>query len=100
MNGDTKESLEKEYMNQVKSTLVMWEIVKEEDINVSAKEIEQRYNDLYVELKDDDEVKTLADVKKEYSKAEIKEAVYLEKAQKFVYKNSTIKKTYKIHNNK
>ncbi len=100
MNGDTEESLEKEYMNQVKSTLVMWAIAKKEDITVSAKEIEQKYNDLYVELKDDDEIKTLADVKKEYSKAEIKEAVYLEKAQKFVYKHSTIKKSYKVHNNK
>lgn len=100
MNGDTKESLEKEYMNEVKSILVMWAIVKEEHITVSAKEIEQRYNDLFVELKDDEEVKTMADVKKDYSKAEIKEAVYLDKAQKFVYKHSDVKKTYKVHNNK
>ena len=100
MNGDTEESLEKEYLNQVKSILVMWAIVKKEEIKVSAKEIEQRYNDLFVELKDDEEFKSMADVKKEYSKAEVKEAVYLDKAQKFVYKNSDVKKTYKVHNNK
>ena len=99
MNGDTEESLKKEYLNQVKSTLVMWEIVKEEDITVSKKEIDDKYNELFVSLKDDDEYKTIDDVKKNYSKSEIKESVYLEKAQNFVYENSNVKKTYKVHNN-
>lgn len=101
MRGDTKESLEKEYLNQVKSTLVMWAIVKEEDIKVTKKEIEDRYKEmLEVDLADDDDYKTIADVKKNYPESEIKEAVYLNKAQQFVCDNSTIKKSYEVHNNK
>lgn len=99
MNGDTKETLEKEYMNQVKSTLVMWAIVSKEDIKVSKKEMEERYNDLFTELKGDNGYNTIEDVKKDYSKAEIKEAVYLQKTQNYVYKNSDVKKTYTVHNN-
>ena len=91
MNGDTEESLEKEYLNQVKSTLVMWAICKKEHITVSDKDID--------DLKDDDDYKTVADVKKDYSKKEIKEAVFLQKAMDFVYDNSDVKITYKIHNN-
>lgn len=101
MNGDTKESLEKDYLNQVKSTLVMWAIVKEEDIKVSKKDIEARYKELLEDdLAEDDNYKTIADVKKDYPESEIKEAVYLNKAQIFVYDNSNVKKTYKVHNNK
>ena len=99
MNGDTQESLEKEYMNQVKSILVMQLIVKEEGIKVTNKEIEDRYNELFKEVKDGKEYKTLADVKKNYPRDEIEEAVSLEKAQAFVYENSKVKKTYKVHNN-
>lgn len=100
MNGDTEESLEKEYLNQVKSTLVMWAICKEEHITVTDKDIEKRYEEMLKDdLKDDDDYKTVADVKKDYSKKEIKEAVYLQKTMDFVYDNSDVKITYKIHNN-
>ena len=101
MNGDTKESLEKDYLNQVKSTLVMWAIVKEEDIKVTKKDIEDRYKEMLEDdLADDDDYKTVADVKKDYSESEIKEAVYLNKAQQFVCDHSNVTKTYKVHNNK
>lgn len=101
MNGDTKKTLEKDYLNQVKSTLVMWAIVKEENIKVTKKEIEARYKELLEDdLAEDDNYKTIADVKKDYPESEIKEAVYLNKAQIFVYDNSNVKKTYKVHNNK
>lgn len=99
MNGDDKKTLEKEYMNQVKSTLVMWAIVAEENIKVTKSEIKDRYEALYEELKDDNGYKSIADVKKDYPEDEIKEAVYLQKAQDFVYDNSNVKKTYKKHNN-
>ena len=97
MNGDTKKSLEKEYLNQVKSTLVMWAIVKEEEIKITDKDIENKYKELYEEVKDD--YKSLDELKKDYSKKEIREAVYLEKAQNFVYDNSNVKKTYKVPKN-
>ena len=101
VNGYDKNTLEKEYLNQVKSTLVMWAIVREENIKVTKKDIEARYKEmLEVDLADDDDYKTVADVKKAYSKKEIKEGVYLDKAQKYVYDNSNVKKTYKVHNNK
>ncbi len=96
MNNETEDSLKKEYLNQVKSTLVMWAIVKEEHITCSDSDIEERYQELFEELKEDGEYKTLDDVKKDYSKSEIREAVYLDKAQQFVYDNSNVKKTYKV----
>ncbi|MCR5430457.1 MAG: FKBP-type peptidyl-prolyl cis-trans isomerase [Eubacterium sp.] len=99
MNGDTKESLEKEYMNQVKSILVMWEIVKEEEIKVTDEDITKKYEELFNSVKDDGDYKTVDDLKKDYSKKEIKEAVYLEKAQNYVYDNSNVKKTYKVPTN-
>lgn len=100
MNGDTEDSLEKEYLNQVKSTLVMWAVCKEEHITVSDKDIEARYAEMLKDdLKDDDDYKTVDDVKKDYSKKEIKEAVYLQKAMDFVYDHSDVKITYKPHNN-
>ncbi len=96
MSGETKETLEKEYMNQVKSSLVMWAIVKEEELKITEKEIAEKYEELFEEVKDDGDYKNLEELKKDYSKSEIKEAVYLEKAQNFVYDNSNVKKTYKV----
>ena len=74
----------------------MWAIVKEEHITVSEKDIEKEYKAQLKRLQDDGEEVTLEKVKKDYSKAEIKEAVYLEKAQEFVYDNSNVNKTYKV----
>ena len=96
MNNETEESLEKEYMNSVKSTLVMWAIVKAEHITVTSDDINAKYEELFEELKEDGEYKTIDEMKKDYSKDEIREAVYLEKAQQFVYDNSDVKKTYKV----
>lgn len=97
MQGETKETLEEEYMFQVKSTLVMWAIVSKENIKVTNKEVADRYKSLFEELQDGETYKTIADVRKDYSRAEIKEALYLEKAQNFVYDNSNVKITYKGH---
>ena len=97
MNNQTEEDLDKEYLNSVKSTLVMWAIVKKEHITASDDEITEKYNELFEELKEsDDQYKTIDDVKKDYSKDEIREAVLLQKCQQFVYDNSTVKKTYKV----
>ncbi len=96
MNNQTEKDLDKEYMNSVKSTLVMWAIVKKEHITASDEEITEKYNELFEELKDDDQYKTLEDVKKDYQRKEIQEAVYLDKCQQFVYDNSDVKKTYKV----
>lgn len=96
MNNQTKESLDEEYMNSVKSTLVMWSIVKEENIKVTSKDIEERYKELFEELKEDGEYNSLKAVKKDYSVSEIREAVYLDKAQELVFDSSNIEKTYKV----
>ena len=96
MNGDNEETLKREYLNEVKSTLVMWEIVKKEHLTATDKEIESRYNELFEELKSDGTVKTMDEVKKDYTDKEIREAVLLDKAQNYVYDNSTVVKSYKV----
>ena len=89
--------LKKEYENLVKSTLVMWAIVSKENIKVTNKDIEKEYKRLYKVYKDENGYKSVDDVKEEYSRKEIKEAIYLEKAQNYVYDHSNVKKTYKGH---
>lgn len=92
--GYTDESLEEEYLNQLKSELVMWAIVKKENIEVEDAEIEEKYEELYLELG----YETVDDMKEEYTDSEIKEAVLLDKVQEYVYNNSNIKKSYEIPN--
>lgn len=88
----TEETLEEEYLNGVKSELVMWAIVKEQGFEVSDAEIEQKYEDTYLDVG----CETVDDMKALYTKEEIKEAVLLDKVQNYVYDNSTIKETYTI----
>lgn len=88
----TEETLEEEYLNGVKSELVMWSIVKEQGFEVSDAEIEQKYEDTYLDVG----CETVEEMKALYTKEEIKEAVLLEKVQNFVYDNSTIKESFTI----
>lgn len=90
--GYTDETLDEEYMNQVKSSLVMWAIIKEEGIRATDAEIENKYKEMYEECGYD----SVEAMKKDYKKSEIEEAVLLEKAQNFVYEHSNVNKAYKI----
>ena len=88
----TDETIEEEYMNGVKSELVMWAIVKKQGLKATEQDIEERYENTYEEVGCD----SVEAMKELYSKDEIKKAVLLEKAQEYVYDNSNIKETYKI----
>lgn len=88
----TEESLEEEYLNGVKSELVMWAIVKEQGFEVSEAEILQKYEDTYADVGCD----TVEEMKELYTTEEMKEAVLLDKVQNYVYDNSIIKESYKI----
>lgn len=97
--GETEESLENQYMKEVKSTLVAWAICKYENITVSEKEIEKKYKDLFEAVKEDKDYDTMEKVKEAYPKAEVKESVYFDKAREFVFKHAKKTKSYKRHNN-
>lgn len=88
----TEETLEEEYLNGVKSELVMWAIVKDQRFEVSEAEIEQKYEDTYLDVG----CETVEEMKELYTKEEIKEATLLDKVQNFVFDNSNIKESYVI----
>ena len=88
----TEESLEEEYLNGVKSELVMWAIVKEQGFEASDAEIEEKYEDSYLDVG----CETVEKMKELYTKEEIKEAVLLDKVQNYIFDNSTIIESYKI----
>lgn len=88
----TDESLEEEYLNEVKSELVMWALVKQQKFETTKAEIEEKYEELYLDCG----YETVDEMKKEYSKKEIREAVLLDKVQNYVYENSKIKESFKI----
>ena len=88
----TDETLEEEYKNEVKSALVMWAMVKKLDLTITDEEIENKYEELYEST---DDYKSVDEVKKDYKKSEIEEAVYLDKAQQYVFKHSKLVKKYK-----
>lgn len=86
-----KEDLEEEYKNEVKSSLVMWAMVKKYKLKASDSEIEDKYE----ELIDGEDYKTIEEVKKDYKRSEIEESVLLDKAQEYVTKHSKIVKKFK-----
>lgn len=90
--GYTDESLEEEYLNEVKSELVMWYIVKDQRLECTDKDIEAKYEELYLDIGYD----TVDEMKADYTKKEIKKAVLLEKAQAYVYEHSNIAENFAI----
>lgn len=91
-NQYTEESLEEEYLNEVKSELLMWKLVQKEKISVSEGEIEEKYEELYSDCGYD----SVEDMKADYDEEEIEEAVYLDKAMDIVYDNAKITKSYTL----
>lgn len=90
--GYTDESLEEEYIYNVKSELVMWQMVKELGLEASAEEIEEMYEKEYEEVNLD----SVEAMKELYTVEEMKEAVLLEKAQQYVFDNAKISYNYEI----
>lgn len=90
--GYTDETLEEEYINEVKSELVMWYIVKKQKFECTKDEIESKYEELYLDMG----YETAEEMKAEYTEEEIEEVVLLDKVQNYVYDNSNIKESFKI----
>lgn len=88
----TDEKLDEEYTYNVKSKLVMWQLVKDLGFEASDDEIEEMYENEYEEVNLD----SVEEMKKLYTKDEMKEAVLLDKAQQYVFDNAKISYNYKI----
>lgn len=88
----TDEKLDEEYTYNVKSELVMWQLVKDLGFGASDDEIEEMYENEYEEVNLD----SVEEMKKLYTKDEMKEAVLLDKAQQYVFDNAKISYNYKI----
>ena len=88
----TDEKLDEEYTYNVKSELVMWQLVKDLRLEASDDEIEEMYENEYEEVNLD----SVEEMKKLYTKDEMKEAVLLDKAQQYVFDNAKISYNYKI----
>ncbi len=88
----TDEKLDEEYTYNVKSELVMWQLVKDLGFEASDDEIEEMYENEYEEVNLD----SVEEMKKLCTKDEMKEAVLLDKAQQYVFDNAKISYNYKI----
>lgn len=90
--GLTDEKMQENYNTELKSELLLWQLVKDLKLTATKDEIEEEYENSYLEanLESADEMKEL------YSEDEMKELVLLNKAQDYVYKNAKIKYSYEI----
>lgn len=70
----------------------MWQLVKNLGLEASDDEIEEMYENEYEEVNLD----SVEEMKKLYTKDEMKEAVLLDKAQQYVFDNAKISYNYKI----
>ena len=70
----------------------MWYLTKKLKLTASDDEIEEKYNEYYV----DANVDSPEEMKKLYTKKEMREVVLLDKAQDYIYKNAQVKFSYKI----
>lgn len=92
--GYTDETLEEEYINEVKSELAMWYIVKEQGFEATAEEIEEQYEELYLDMDYD----SADDMKADYTDEEMEKVVLLGKVQDYVYENSNIIESFVMPN--
>lgn len=88
----TDEQLEKEYSTNVKAELVMWQIIKDELYEATSEEIEQEYEEKYLDVNMD----SAEEMKELYTDDEMRESVLLGKVKDYILENSTIKDGYKI----
>lgn len=81
-----EDAIKKMYIEDVKSELVMWAIVKAEGITVSEEEIEEGFLDMYEEYNYD----SVEDMKADYTTYEIEHALIEQKVIQFVIDNAII----------
>ena len=92
IEGYTSDTLNDEYNREIKSEILMWYLVKDKDFTCTDEEIEQKYEEYSEELGYD----SVSDMKKDYDKKEMREAVYLQKAKDYVFNKANVKKSYNI----
>lgn len=92
MWGLTDEVIQENYDTELKSELLLWQLVKDLKLTATNEEIEEEYENSY----EDANLESAEEMKKLYTKDEMKEVVLLNKAQDYVYKNAKIKYSYKI----
>lgn len=90
--GLTDEKMQENYELELKSELLMWQLVKDLKLTVSKEEIEEEYENSYMEANLD----SVEEMKELYTEKEVKELVLLNKAQDYVYEHANIKYSYKI----
>lgn len=92
MYGLTDEKMQENYDLELKSELLLWQLVKDLKLTATKEEIEEEYENSYAEANLD----SAEEMKELYDKKEVEELVLLNKAQDYVYKNANIKYSYKI----
>lgn len=90
--GLTDEKMQENYDLQLKSELLLWQLVKDLKLTATKEEIEEEYENSYMEANLD----SAEEMKELYTDKEIKELVLLNKAQDYVYEEANIKYAYKI----
>ena len=91
--GLTDEQMEENYNTELKSELLMWQLVKDLELTASQEEIEEEYENSYADANLD----SVEEMKKTYTDDEMEELVLLNKAQDYVFKNAKVKYSYKIN---
>ncbi len=92
MYGLTDEAMQENYDLQLKSELLLWQLVKDLKLTATEEEIEEEYENSYLEAN----LESVEEMKELYTDEEMKEVVLLNKAQDYVYENANIKYSYKI----
>lgn len=91
-NGLTDEKIQENYNIELKSELLLWQLVKDLKLTATKDEIEEEYENSYAEANLD----SAEEMKEQYTEKEVKELVLLNKAQDYVFKNANVKYSYKI----
>lgn len=92
MYGLTDEKMQENYDIELKSELLLWQLVKDLKLTATKDEIEEEYENSYA----DANLESAEEMKEMYTEKEMKELVLLNKAQDYVYKNAKIKYSYTI----
>lgn len=94
MNGMTEDDMEDEYMNALKSEMVMWAIVEKEGLanKITDEDIQNKWDELYQE----GDFESEEDMKSQYTDEEIRQGALMDKAVDWVYDHAKVKFSYKI----
>ena len=89
MNGMTEDDMEDEYMNALKSEMVMWAIVEKEGLanKITDEDIQNKWDELYQE----GDFESEEDMKSQYTDEEIRQGALMDKAVDWVYDHAKVK---------